>query len=143
MAGQIIEQVPLGKDAPLAPWIDALPRHIPLPWVYWTQAEVAELQDIDTIEEAERLRDVLQRAYDAFPDHPRDRVAWALSVIHSRSFVAQDQLHVWSLGLISAIIRCRHQQVSGLLIALMHVKGPWLQRKLHRHRKSGLPALSW
>ncbi len=45
-----------------APWLDALPAHVDLPWLYWSDAELAELQDEDTLAEAQHMRGVLETA---------------------------------------------------------------------------------
>ena len=45
-----------------APWLDALPTHVDLPWLYWNDAELAELQDEDTVAEAQHLRSVFDAA---------------------------------------------------------------------------------
>ena len=45
-----------------APWLDALPTHVDLPWLYWNDAELAELQDEDTVAEAQHLRSVFEAA---------------------------------------------------------------------------------
>lgn len=45
-----------------APWLAALPAHVDLPWLYWSDAELAELQDEDTLAEAQHLRSVLEAA---------------------------------------------------------------------------------
>ena len=43
-------------------WLDALPAHVDLPWLYWTEAELAELQDDDTLAEADHLRSIFEAA---------------------------------------------------------------------------------
>lgn len=45
-----------------APWLAALPAHVDLPWLYWSDAEMAELQDEDTLGEALHLRSVFEAA---------------------------------------------------------------------------------
>lgn len=44
------------------PWLDVLPPHVDLPWLYWSDAELAELQDEDTIAEAGQFREVFEAA---------------------------------------------------------------------------------
>lgn len=117
-------------------WLDALPEHVDLCWLYWTDAELAELQDEDTLAEARHLRAVYEAACEvkgrrgaqdrswvrsrprpASP-HPRPPfpllqelgrrysradMAWALSLVHSRSFVMQSA-HWWIPG----IDMCNH-----------------------------------
>jgi hypothetical protein len=43
-------------------WLNALPAHVDLPWLYWTEAELAELQDDDTLAEADHLRGIFEAA---------------------------------------------------------------------------------
>lgn len=45
-----------------APWLAALPAYVDLPWLYWSDAELAELQDEDTLGEAQHLRSVFEAA---------------------------------------------------------------------------------
>lgn len=54
-------------DAPrlarsIQPWLDALPTSVDLPWLYWSDDELAELQDEDTIAEAQHLRGTFDAA---------------------------------------------------------------------------------
>jgi hypothetical protein len=44
------------------PWLEALPAHVDLPWLYWSDAELAELQEEDTIAEARQLATTFQSA---------------------------------------------------------------------------------
>jgi hypothetical protein len=53
------------RAADSAPWVATLPLHVPLPWLYWGDDEVDELQDAEVIEEIGALRDVLDRALEA------------------------------------------------------------------------------
>ena len=51
--------------APISAWIDALPTHVPLPWLYWDEASIMELQDADTIAEAHHLQTIFHHALQA------------------------------------------------------------------------------
>lgn len=115
MAGRILGELLAGQASPCRPWLDVLPAHVPLPWLHWNDSQVAELQDADTIAEVENLRTVMQRACEEFLHHRRDAVAWALSLVHSRSFV-NGHMHVWAPGIDlcnhswtpTATVRCTH-----------------------------------
>jgi hypothetical protein len=39
-----------------ARWLAALPQHVPLPWLHWGDAELAELQDPVALQEALQLQ---------------------------------------------------------------------------------------
>lgn len=69
MAGQLLEQLKLGQAAVKRPWLDALPEHVPLPWLYWTSDQLEELQDADTIEEALRMHAVYEDACEVSSPH--------------------------------------------------------------------------
>jgi hypothetical protein len=47
------------------PWLAALPRHVDLCWLYWSDAELAQLQDEDTVAEAQQLRSMYEAACQA------------------------------------------------------------------------------
>jgi len=151
MAGQFLSQEQAGAEAPFAPWVASLPRHVPLPWLYWSEAEVAELQDAAVVAEAARLRQVLDaaceastyRACSAAPPvcvqrehapqagrsgaHPpsaaaqaqaevhRERMAWALSLAYSRSFVDRGT-HICVPG----IDMCNHSHAPNAGVRCVH-----------------------
>jgi hypothetical protein len=102
MAHQLLAQLDLGDTSLIVPWLEALPAHIPLPWLYWSEDEIEELQDEDTIREALRLRAMFS---DAVVDSrwSEEQLAWALSVVHSRSFIDRG-VHI----LVPGIDLCNH-----------------------------------
>ncbi|KAL4856151.1 Glutamate decarboxylase 1 [Chlorella vulgaris] len=100
MAIELLER----QSGSCQPWLDALPVHVDLPWLYWSDAELAELQEEDTIAEAGQLRAVFESACQELEGRfARQQVAWALSLVHSRSFVMKG-CHVWLPG----IDMCNH-----------------------------------
>lgn len=66
LQAQAADAAAAGDAAALAtsvqPWLDALPAHVDLPWLYWSEEEMAELQDEDTVAEAQQLRAVYEDA---------------------------------------------------------------------------------
>jgi SET domain/Rubisco LSMT substrate-binding len=135
MAEKILHAIKHGENTP---WLDALPKNINLPWLYWSPEEVAELQDSDTITEAYNLRTifdtavqklcnentsngVVERSNSADVQYRPAEVAYALSLVHSRSFLSSG-IHVWVPGVdlcnhngnsstgngANAIVRCIH-----------------------------------
>jgi hypothetical protein len=58
MAIELLER----QSGSCQPWLHALPVHVDLPWLYWSDAELAELQEEDTIAEAGQLRAVFESA---------------------------------------------------------------------------------
>ena len=63
MAWQLLQQQAAGDDGRgIAPWISVLPRYVDLPWLYWSEEELAELQDEDTLAEAAHLRSLYDAA---------------------------------------------------------------------------------
>jgi len=73
MAAQLLEKVAAAAAAAAAgdttaasrvgqPWLGALPAHVDLPWLYWSDAELAELQDEDTLAEGRQFRAVYEAA---------------------------------------------------------------------------------
>jgi hypothetical protein len=88
MAEKILNAVKFGENTP---WLDSLPKNINLPWLYWDPAEVAELHDVDTINEAYNLRRIYDTAVQTLCSNDKYRpaeVAYALSLVHSRSFLS-------------------------------------------------------
>ena len=65
MAGPILDALEQGQSSPILPWLDCLPEHVPLPWLYWTEEQIIELQEDETVTEAIRLREVLTFAIEA------------------------------------------------------------------------------
>jgi hypothetical protein len=122
MAEKILHAIKFGVNTP---WLDSLPKNINLAWLYWSPEEVAELQEIDTINEAYNLRTVFDTAVQRFcSDNGEGKtnqyrpaeVAYALSLVHSRSFFSSGN-HVWVPGVdlcnhsgdtANAIVRCIH-----------------------------------
>jgi hypothetical protein len=100
----------------IAPWLAALPAHVPLPWLYWTPEELAELQDAATLREAALMRGALAAARAAAPPGAAaSRVAWALSLVHSRSFLDGRQ-HLWVPG----IDLCNHARAPSAAVRAVH-----------------------
>jgi hypothetical protein len=108
----------LRADADLiAPWLAALPAHVPLPWLYWTAEELAELQDGATLREAALMRGALAAARAAAPPGAEaSRVAWALSLVHSRSFLDGPHQHLWVPG----IDLCNHARAPSAAVRTVH-----------------------
>jgi hypothetical protein len=101
----------------IQPWADTLPQHVPLPWLYWPESTITELQDPDTVQEALRLRGVFEKAVEMMPEFSPDRVAWALSLVHSRSFLSNG--HVWVPG----IDLCNHSWRPNATVRCVHSPG--------------------
>lgn len=62
MALQLLEQAALGKASPIQPWLEALPQHVPLPWLYYNEEELAAIQDEDALQECRQLRGIFSAA---------------------------------------------------------------------------------
>lgn len=62
MSARIFKNCALSKcsgaadDSCLCPWIEALPKHVHLPFLYFSDADVAACQDADVIREAAAIR---------------------------------------------------------------------------------------
>jgi len=122
MAEKILRAIKHGVNTP---WLDSLPKNVNLPWLYWSPEEVAEFQEIDTINEAYNLRTVFDTAVQrlcsgngdgATSQYRPAEVAYALSLVHSRSFLSSG-IHVWVPGVdlcnhndikANAVVRCIH-----------------------------------
>jgi hypothetical protein len=100
MAEKILYAIKHGENTP---WLDSLPKNINLPWLYWQPEEVAELQDPDTIDEAYNLRTIFDTAVQKLSQYRPAEVAYALSLVHSRSFL-NSGIHVWVPG----VDMCNH-----------------------------------
>ncbi|KAL4421162.1 hypothetical protein ABPG77_000797 [Micractinium sp. CCAP 211/92] len=130
MAGQLLQRQAAAEAAVAAgdaaaaersgqPWLNALPDHVDLPWLYWSDAELAELQDEDTIAEARQFQAVFEAACEELGGaHSRAAVAWALSMVHSRSFVERSA-HIWCPG----IDLCNHTLTPNADIRCIHSPG--------------------
>lgn len=59
MVGILLDSLQENQSSPIQPWIDALPTHVPLPWLYWSEDQILELQEPETVAEALHLRNVL------------------------------------------------------------------------------------
>lgn len=101
----------------MQPWLSTLPKQVDLPWLHWSDEEVDELQDRDTIEEVEHLRsmseDCLRLLNNEHEDH---KIAWAASLVHSRSFIANGNVHVWVPG----IDLCNHSWNPNAQVRCIH-----------------------
>lgn len=123
MAENILRVIKHGENTP---WLDSLPKNINLPWLYWSSEEVAEFQELDTINEAYNLRTVFDTAVQRLcsggngngntAQYRPAEVAYALSLVHSRSFLSSG-VHVWVPGVdlcnhngekANATVRCIH-----------------------------------
>jgi hypothetical protein len=62
MALKLLEQVTLARASPLRSWLDALPHHVPLPWLHSSEEELAAIQDPAALAECRQLRDVYEAA---------------------------------------------------------------------------------
>lgn len=88
----------------LRPWVSTLPSSVSLPWLYWTDEEIEELQDEDTIVEIYSLREkVLKHPFfqSIVSKYGIDQSLWALSLVHSRSFTyttGTGTRHIWVPG---------------------------------------------
>lgn len=185
MALQLLEQAALGEASPIRPWLEALPQHVPLPWLYYNEEELAAIQDEDAMLECRQLRGIFSAAcevrgcsfchtirvwgprswgskwslrlitrshpsclqsqtlgvapgreqtcparcaarplQEAGGAHSPERVAWALSVVHSRSFISGGY-HVFVPGIDfcnhspqpTAGVRCVHPLSQGAAAA--------------------------
>ena len=67
MARQLLQQQQQAQVADdgefgIAPWLSVLPRHVDLPWLYWSAEQLEELQDEDTLADAAHLRSLYDAA---------------------------------------------------------------------------------
>lgn len=105
MARIILEELDEGENSSKLPWLESLPDFVALPWLYWTEEQILELQDEDTIDEAFRLSAMFGEVCEKFSYRGWDPevIAWALSLVHSRSFVDRG-IHI----LVPGIDMCNH-----------------------------------
>ena len=93
MARQLLEKLYSGAAEA---WMDALPVHVDIPFLYWSDDEVAQLADPGIIEDINTLREFCLSAgvRDHLSEFEWDDVLWAVSMIHSRSFVYAEGKHL-------------------------------------------------
>ena len=72
-------------------WVAAMPAHVDIPWIYWEEEEIAELQDGDVIREVHELCGFLKSLQEYLGMYTWDDVLWAFSIVHSRSFLCGNQ----------------------------------------------------
>ena len=116
MAAQLLRQKASGEAAP---WLEALPPAPPLPWLGWSPAEVRNLQDDEALAEVEHMQWVLDKACRMLGEEfGREEVAWALAMVHSRSFITGGT-HVWLPG----IDCCNHSFAPNAVVRCVHSPG--------------------
>jgi len=121
----------------LTSWTSSLPSQhtFRLPWLSWSPEELEELQDEDTLAEAYNL--AYYNTYSAddhgdgdddgdgdnSPTITKEQIEWAVSLVHSRSFIYQGLGHVWlpyidfcnhSFTNPNAVVNCKHALSQGL-----------------------------
>jgi hypothetical protein len=117
----------------LTSWRSSLPSQhtFRLPWLSWSPEELEELQDKDTLAEAYNLAhyntytadDRGDGDGDNSPTITKEQIEWAVSLVHSRSFIYQGLGHVWlpyidfcnhSFTNPNAVVNCKHALSQGL-----------------------------
>ena len=96
---QMVEQLLVRKYEDSAePWMDSLPVHVDLPFLYWHDDDIARLGDPAFIREIVSLRAFYRssdvRAY--FSEYDWEDVMWGVAMVHSRSFVYSEGKHLFS-----------------------------------------------
>lgn len=119
MAEPILQALQQRGKSNLEPWMAILPDHIPLPWLYWRDTEIEALQDPDTVNEAFLLQQTYSQALERYGGaHSEEAIAWALSLVHSRSFISSGA-HVWVPG----VDLCNHTLDPNARVRLRHSPG--------------------
>ena len=100
------------------PWMDALPTHVDLPFLYWDDEDIARLGDPAIIAEIVTLRDFCGssgvRAY--MSGYDWEDVLWGFSLVHSRSFVYSEGKHLFS----PLIDMANHDDAPNATVKLTH-----------------------
>lgn len=109
--------VTIGKNKEMfSPWISVLPEVVNLPWLYWKDEDIEELQDRDTISEIMHLKQIHKDCIQLLNDRYSEKIiTWALSLIHSRSFIYEKK-HVWVPG----IDLCNHSWTPNANVRYVH-----------------------
>jgi hypothetical protein len=84
MVEKLLSAAVQGASSPMQPWVDALPGTVPLPWLHWTAAELAELQDTGAVAEAQHLRGMFDDCCEVSAGGPLEWSAWG-ATWHGRS----------------------------------------------------------
>ena len=95
MAAQLLEMLYSGTAEA---WMDALPGHVDLPFLYWSADEVAQLADENIIGEIEALAAFVRSdgVRDYLSGYDWKDVLWAFSMVHSRSFLYEQGQHLFA-----------------------------------------------
>jgi hypothetical protein len=128
---QMVEQLLVRKYEDSAePWMDSLPVHVDLPFLYWHDDDIARLGDPAFIREIVSLRAFYRspdvRAY--FSEYDWEDVMWGVAMVHSRSFVYSEGKHRRS-STWPTMTTCR-THVCGSSFLLIYAKGKWQPTRL-------------
>ena len=95
MVEQLLQRLSQGVSQP---WMDALPVHVDLPFLYWDDDDIAWLGDPCIIGEILTLREFCKspdvQAY--MSEYDWEDVLWGFAMVHSRSFVYSEGRHLFS-----------------------------------------------
>ena len=115
MAEQLLQRLYEGSAEP---WMDALPVHVDLPFLYWDDDDIARLGDPCIIGEIVTLREFCKssdvQAY--MSEYDWDDVLWAFAMVHSRSFVYSEGKHLFS----PLIDMANHDDAPNACVQLIH-----------------------
>jgi hypothetical protein len=80
------------------PWIESLPSSVPLPWLYWKDEDIVQLQDEGLLQEIASMRSHLARLcqehhnQDGHSDSKSSTLVRALSLVYSRAHTSNGEL---------------------------------------------------
>ena len=106
MAKDVLEDLYKGDESENSVFLASLPPPVNLPWLSsWSSAHLAELQYGEIQREIRSMQYIRDAALEYLDQYDPDDVLWALSMVHSRSFVAMNRTHLWVPG----ICLCNHR----------------------------------